>query len=69
MIIMQRKYALLGESSVTPSLPRYTRVFELKNREFEYSLIEASAQELESKKAELSATQATMSPFHPRRKR
>lgn len=52
---MQRKYALLGgKLGHTLSPPIHQRLFELKNREFEYSLIEASAQELESKKAELS---------------
>ena len=53
---MQRKYALLGgKLGHTLSPPIHQRLFELKGREFEYGLIEAEPEELESRKDELSA--------------
>lgn len=45
----QRKYALLGESlKHTLSPPIHQRLFELRGREFEYSLVEIKPEELEA---------------------
>lgn len=45
----QRKYALLGESlKHTLSPPIHKRLFELRGREFEYSLVEIKPEELEA---------------------
>ena len=53
---MQRKYALLGgKLGHTLSPPIHQRLFELKGREFEYTLIESEPEQLEGKKGELSA--------------
>ncbi|MBP1536888.1 MAG: shikimate dehydrogenase [Ruminococcus sp.] len=53
---MQRKYALLGgKLGHTLSPPIHKRLFELKNREFEYTLIESEPEQLDGKKGELSA--------------
>jgi len=53
---MQRKYALLGgQLGHTLSPPIHQRLFELKGREFEYTLIESEPEQLEGKKGELSA--------------
>lgn len=47
---MKRKYALLGETlKHTMSPPIHSRLFELKNRDFEYELVEVSAEELGDK--------------------
>lgn len=47
---MSRKYAILGESlKHTMSPPIHARLFELKNREFEYEIIEETATGLEEK--------------------
>ena len=47
---MSRKYAILGETlKHTMSPPIHTRLFELKNRTFEYEIIEVSPEELENK--------------------
>lgn len=47
---MKRKYALLGETlKHTMSPPIHSRLFELKNRGFEYELVEVSAEELGDK--------------------
>lgn len=47
---MSRKYAILGESlKHTMSPPIHARLFELKNREFEYEIIEETATGLEGK--------------------
>lgn len=47
---MKRKYALLGETlKHTMSPPIHARLFELKNRDFEYELVEVSAEELGDK--------------------
>lgn len=47
---MKRKYALLGETlKHTMSPPIHSRLFELKNRDFEYELVEVSAEELGEK--------------------
>lgn len=53
---MQRKYALLGgKLGHTLSPPIHQRLFELKGREFEYTLIESEPSELEGRKGELAA--------------
>lgn len=53
---MQRKYALLGgKLGHTLSPPIHKRLFELKSREFEYTLIESEPEQLNGKKSELSA--------------
>lgn len=53
---MQRKYALLGgKLGHTLSPPIHKRLFELKSREFEYTLIESEPEQLDGKKGELSA--------------
>lgn len=53
---MQRKYALLGgKLGHTLSPPIHKRLFELKSREFEYTLIESEPEQLDGKKSELSA--------------
>ena len=53
---MQRKYALLGgKLGHTLSPPIHKRLFELKSREFEYTLIESKPEQLDGKKGELSA--------------
>ncbi len=53
---MQRKYALLGgKLGHTLSPPIHQRLFELKGREFEYTLIESEPEQLEGKNGELSA--------------
>ena len=53
---MQRKYALLGgKLGHTLSPPIHKRLFELKNREFEYELIESEPEQLEGKKDELAS--------------
>ena len=53
---MQRKYALLGgKLGHTLSPPIHQRLFELKSREFEYTLIESEPEQLDGKKGELSA--------------
>lgn len=53
---MQRKYALLGgKLGHTLSPPIHQRLFELKGREFEYTLIESEPEQLDGKKGELSA--------------
>lgn len=53
---MQRKYALLGgKLGHTLSPPIHKRLFELKSREFEYTLIESEPEQLGGKKGELSA--------------
>ena len=47
---MSRKYALLGGSlKHTMSPPIHKRLFELKNREFSYEIIEADSSELENR--------------------
>ncbi|MDE6149930.1 MAG: shikimate dehydrogenase [Ruminococcus sp.] len=47
---MKRKYALLGETlKHTMSPPIHSRLFELKDRDFEYELVEVSAEELGDK--------------------
>lgn len=47
---MSRKYAILGETlKHTMSPPIHKRLFELKNREFEYEIVEVTAQELTEK--------------------
>lgn len=47
---MSRKYAILGETlKHTMSPPIHTRLFELKNRTFEYEIIEVSPEHLENK--------------------
>ena len=47
---MKRKYALLGETlKHTMSPPIHSRLFELKNRDFEYEIVEVSAEELGDK--------------------
>jgi len=44
---MKRKYAILGETlKHTMSPPIHKRLFELKNREFEYEIVEVTAKEL-----------------------
>ena len=53
---MQRKYALLGgKLGHTLSPPIHKRLFELKSREFEYTLIESEPEQLDGKRGELSA--------------
>jgi shikimate dehydrogenase len=53
---MQRKYALLGgKLGHTLPPPIHKRLFELKSREFEYTLIESEPEQLDGKKGELSA--------------
>ena len=47
---MKGRYAILGGSlKHTMSPPIHARLFELKNREFQYEIIEADATELEKK--------------------
>ena len=47
---MKRKYALLGETlKHTMSPPIHSRLFELKDRDFEYELVEVSADKLGNK--------------------
>lgn len=47
---MSRKYAILGETlKHTMSPPIHKRLFELKNREFTYEIIEADAEQLKEK--------------------
>ena len=47
---MSRKYALLGETlKHTMSPPIHTRLFELKNREFEYEILEVKPEDLKAK--------------------
>ncbi len=53
---MQRKYALLGgKLGHTLSPPIHQRLFELKGREFEYTLIESEPSEVEGRTGELAA--------------
>lgn len=47
---MSRKYAILGETlKHTMSPPIHKRLFELKNREFEYEILEVKPEELKAK--------------------
>ena len=47
---MSRKYAILGETlKHTMSPPIHARLFELKNREFEYEILEVKPEELKDK--------------------
>lgn len=47
---MSRKYAILGESlKHTMSPPIHSRLFELRNRDFEYEIIEVSPENLKEK--------------------
>jgi shikimate dehydrogenase len=47
---MSRKYAILGETlKHTMSPPIHARLFELKNREYEYEILEVKPEELKDK--------------------